>query len=89
MRIPRPSGILAIGADHTLFPPGSISVPAQETELDPMTKYIIKLDDDDKDDELPGWMYQEVRDHDRRYNCEGHVYVDGPWGGLVCKKCGR
>jgi hypothetical protein len=54
-----------------------------------MTKYTIKLDDDDKDDELPGWMYQEVRDHDRRYNCEGHVYVDGPWGGLVCKKCGR
>lgn len=43
----------------------------------------------DTDDELPAWMYREVRDHDRRYECDGHFFVDGPWGGLVCKKCGR
>jgi hypothetical protein len=34
-----------------------------ETELDHMAEYIIKLDCGDKDDELPGWIYQEVRDH--------------------------
>ena len=60
-----------------------------EKELDPMTEYIIKLDCGDKDDELPGWIYQEVRDHDHRYDCDGHIYIDGTWGGLVCKKCGR
>ncbi|MDQ3761361.1 MAG: hypothetical protein M3460_06575 [Actinomycetota bacterium] len=58
-----------------------------------MAEYIITPDrgdkDGDKDDELPGWMYREVRDHDRRYGCDGHIFVDGPWGGLVCKKCGR
>ena len=43
----------------------------------------------DKDDEPPEWMYREVRDHDRRYDCDGHIFVDGRWGGLVCKKCGR
>ena len=42
-----------------------------------------------KEEELPGWMHREVHDHDRRYECDGHVFVDGRWGGLVCKKCGR
>jgi hypothetical protein len=52
-----------------------------------MTEYIIKLDRDD--DELPEWIYREVRDHDHRYDCGGHIFVDGPWGGLVCTRCGR
>jgi len=37
-----------------------------------------------------GWMYWDVRDHDRRYDdCDGDTFVDGKLGGLVCKKCGR
>jgi hypothetical protein len=34
-------------------------------------------------------MHREVRDHDRRYGCDGHRFVDGPGGGLVCQKCRR
>ena len=45
--------------------------------------------DKDKDDELPRWICREIRDHDRRYDCDGHTFIDGLWGGLVCKKCGR
>lgn len=40
-------------------------------------------------DREPGWMYWEIRDHDRHYDCDGHIFVDAPWGGLVCKKCGQ
>jgi hypothetical protein len=54
-----------------------------------MAEYVITSDRSDKDDELPGWMYREVRDHNRRYDCDGKIFEDGPWGGLVCKKCGR
>jgi hypothetical protein len=65
-------------------------VPTEGMELDPMAEYIkVKRNRGDKDDELAGWMHREVRDHDRRYECDGHVFVDGTWGGLVCKKCGR
>jgi hypothetical protein len=39
--------------------------------------------DKNKDDELPRWIYREIRDHDRRYDC------NGLWGGLVWRKCGR
>jgi hypothetical protein len=38
---------------------------------------------------LPWWMQREVRDHDRRQECDGHIFVDGPEGGLVCTKCGQ
>jgi hypothetical protein len=34
-------------------------------------------------------MHREVHDHDRRYDCDGHAFVDARWGGLACKKCGR
>jgi hypothetical protein len=54
-----------------------------------MAKYIVMRNSDGKDDGRPGWMHREVRDHDRRYECDGHIFVDGPWGGLVCEKCGR
>ncbi len=54
-----------------------------------MTEYVIKVDHAYKEDELPGWMQREVHDHDRRYECDGHVFVEGRWGGLICKKCGR
>jgi hypothetical protein len=58
-------------------------------ELNIMTEYVIKVDHAYKEDELPGWMQREVHDHDRRYECDGHVFVEGRWGGLICKKCGR
>ncbi len=54
-----------------------------------MAEYKVKRVGGDKGDRLPGWIYREVRDHDRRYECDGHVFVDGTWGGLVCEKCGR
>jgi hypothetical protein len=53
-----------------------------------MQQYV-RQERGDKGDELPGWMYREVRDHYRRFDCDGHIFVDGPWGGLVCKKCGQ
>jgi hypothetical protein len=62
---------------------------SQEMELDTMAEYVIKVNHAYKEDELPGWMQREVHDHDRRYECDGHVFVEGRWGGLVCKKCGR
>jgi hypothetical protein len=61
---------------------------AQETELDPMTEYKA-VSESEKDKNLPGWIHREIRDHNRRYECDGHIFVDGRWGGLVCKKCGR
>ena len=64
-------------------------VPMQGTELVPMAEYLVIRGCGDKDDRRPGWMHREVRDHDRRYECDGHIFVDGPWGGLVCEKCGR
>ena len=54
-----------------------------------MAEYIVTSDWGDEEDELPEWMHREVRDHYRRYDCDGHIFVDGAWGGLVCKKCGR
>jgi hypothetical protein len=54
-----------------------------------MAEYKVTRNGDGKDDGKPGWMHREVRDHDRRYECDGHVFVDGRWGGLACKKCGR
>ena len=54
-----------------------------------MAEYIVMRNSDGKDDGRPGWMHREVRDHDRRYECNGHIFVDRPWGGLVCEKCGR
>ena len=55
-----------------------------------MAEYVIRVDRvRNEDDDLPGWMYREVYDHQRRYDCDGHVFVDGWWGGLVCAKCGR
>ena len=51
-----------------------------------MAEYIVMRNSDGKDDGRPGWMHREVRDHDRRYECDGHIFVDGPWGGLVCEK---
>jgi hypothetical protein len=47
------------------------------------------VSESDKDESLPGWMHWEIRDHNHRYECDGHIFVDGRWGGLVCKKCGR
>jgi hypothetical protein len=61
---------------------------AQEVELEIMTKYKA-VPDSEKDEDLPGWIHREIRDHNRRYECDGHIFVDGRWGGLVCKKCGR
>jgi hypothetical protein len=54
-----------------------------------MAEYIVTPARSDKGDELPGWIHREVRDHDRRYECDGNIFVDGPWGGLVCQKCGQ
>jgi len=54
-----------------------------------MAEYVVTRGGGGKDDRQPGWMHREVRDHDRRYECDGHIFVDGPWGGLVCEKCGR
>jgi hypothetical protein len=54
-----------------------------------MDEYVVTVNRVYKEEELPGWMHREVHDHDRRYECDGHVFVDGRWGGLVCKKCGR
>ena len=54
-----------------------------------MAEYKVTRNGGEKDDGKPGWMHREVRDHDRRYACDGHIFVDGTWGGLVCKKCGR
>jgi hypothetical protein len=54
-----------------------------------MAEYKATSNPDDKDDKLPGWVHRKIRDHDRRYDCDGHIFVDGTWGGLVCKKCGR
>jgi hypothetical protein len=74
--------------NQTIFPQVGLGTHAR-TELEPMAEYKITRNSDDKDDGKPGWMHREVRDHDRRYECDGHIFVDGPWGGLVCKKCGR
>jgi hypothetical protein len=73
------------------YPFGTRLAPTQETERNPMTEYKVTRNrgGEDKNDELPRWMYREVHDHDRRYDCDGHIFVDGPWGGLVCRKCGR
>ena len=60
-----------------------------ETELEAMAEYVVTRGGGGKDDRQPGWMHREVRDHHRRYECDGHIFVDGPWGGLVCEKCGR
>jgi hypothetical protein len=49
----------------------------------------VKHEHGDKENELPEWVYREVRDHDHRYDCDGNIFVDGRWGGLVCTKCGR
>jgi hypothetical protein len=54
-----------------------------------MAEYVIRVDRFDDRDDLPRWMYREVYDHHRRYDCDGHVFVDGFWGGLVCTRCGR
>ena len=54
-----------------------------------MAEYVIKVDRVYIEEDLPGWMHREVHDHDRRYECDGHVFVEGRWGGLVCTKCGR
>ncbi|MGH3570655.1 MAG: hypothetical protein ACRDUW_02305 [Pseudonocardiaceae bacterium] len=54
-----------------------------------MAEYLVIRGGGDKDDRRPGWMHREVRDHDRRYECDGHIFADGTWGGLVCEKCGR
>lgn len=54
-----------------------------------MAEYKTTSNLDDNDDKLPGWVHREIRDHDRRYDCDGHIFVDGTWSGLVCKKCGR
>ncbi len=56
---------------------------------DPMAEYIVTPDGGDRDDELPEWMYREIRDHDRRYECDGDIFIDGPRGGLVCQICGQ
>ena len=58
-------------------------------ELDSMAEYVIKVDRVYIEEDLPGWMHREVQDHDRRYDCDGHVFVEGRWGGLTCTKCGR
>jgi hypothetical protein len=63
--------------------------PTQETELNLMTEYIVMPGRVYKEKEMPGWMHREVRDHEHRYVCDGHVFVDGRWGGLICEKCGR
>jgi hypothetical protein len=54
-----------------------------------MTEYIVVHGRILEEKNLPGWMQREIRDHDHRYVCDGHVFVDGPWGGLICEKCGR
>ena len=54
-----------------------------------MSEYVVFPDRVLKEDELPGWMQHEIHDHNDRYACDGHVFVDGRWGGLVCEKCGR
>lgn len=57
--------------------------------IDPMAENLVTPDGDVKGDELPGWIHREVRDHDRRHECDGNIFVDGPQGGLVCQKCGQ
>jgi hypothetical protein len=52
-------------------------------------QYVITNDGIYKEEELPGWIRHEIHDHDRRYDCDGHVSVYGRWGGLICEKSGR
>jgi hypothetical protein len=57
--------------------------------IDPMAEYIVTPDRGDNGDKLPEWMHREIGDHDRRYDCDGRIFVDGTGGGLVCQTCGR
>lgn len=75
--------------DQTTFFTGPFLGAYVRTELDLMAEYKTTSNLDDNDDKLPGWVHREIRDHDRRYDCDGHIFVDGTWSGLVCKKCGR
>ncbi len=42
-----------------------------------MAEYKVTRDGGDQDDGLPGRLPRELRDHDRRYECDGHIFVDG------------
>jgi hypothetical protein len=54
-----------------------------------MSEYVVLPGRILKEEEIPAWMRHEIYDHDRRYECDGHVFVDGRWGGLVCERCGH
>lgn len=77
MTVPRPSGILVLGVNQTIVFSGPVLVSTQEKELDPLTEYKVTRDGGDQDDGLPGWLPREVRDHDRRRECDGQIFVDG------------
>ena len=40
-----------------------------------MAEYVIKVDRVYIEEDVPGWMHREVHDHDRRYECDGHVML--------------
>jgi hypothetical protein len=42
-----------------------------------LAEYTVPRDGGDQGDGLPGGLHREVRDHDRCYQCDGHIFVDG------------
>jgi hypothetical protein len=40
-------------------------------------EYRFTRDGCDQDDGRPGRLHRELRNHDRRYECDGHIFVDG------------
>jgi len=51
--------------------------PSKKRSEIPLAEYKVARDGGSQDDGLPGGLHREVNNHDRRYRCDGHIFVDG------------